>query len=48
VGSQIQFCVPIARAWAFAQGETIVAVRVLDTLGNPSPPKEMVIRVAQR
>jgi len=43
--SEIQFCLPIARAWAFPSGDTIVAVRVRDLAGNVSAPVEIVIRV---
>lgn len=40
-----QYCLPIARAWAFPPGDTIVAARVQDQFGLLSEPREMVIRV---
>ena len=45
-GAQGQFCIPIARAWAFPDGDTIVAARVRDVQGNVGPTREMVIRIA--
>ena len=44
--SDIQFCLPIAKAWAFPPGDTIVATRVRDIAGRVSAPLEIVIRVA--
>ena len=46
-GSAAQFCVEIARDWAFPVGDTLVAARVLDVLGNPGEVREMVVRVAR-
>jgi hypothetical protein len=43
--SQVQFCVPIARAWAFPIGDTTVAARVRNTLGTVGPAREMIIRI---
>ncbi len=43
--SEAQFCVEIARDWAFPVGDTVVAARVLDVLGNPGSVREMVVRV---
>jgi hypothetical protein len=43
--SSIQFCLPIARAWAFPTGDTIVAARVRDTAGTLSTVREIVVRV---
>lgn len=43
--ADLQYCLPIARAWAFPPGDTIVAVRVRDRAGRLSAPVEMVIRV---
>jgi hypothetical protein len=40
-----QFCVPIARGWAFAVGDTIVAARARDVDGNLGPVDEIVVRV---
>jgi hypothetical protein len=42
--STIQYCVPISGPWAFAPGDTIVAVRVRDVLGGTSEPQEIVVR----
>ncbi len=42
----IQFCLPIARAWRFAPGETTVAARVRSVNGGTSVPEELVVRVA--
>jgi len=43
--SSIQFCLPIASAWAFPAGDTRVAVRVRGIGGGTSPVEEMVIHV---
>jgi hypothetical protein len=43
--STVQFCIPIALAWAFPEGDTIVAARVRDRGGNVGPIREMVLRV---
>ncbi|MDX2166023.1 MAG: hypothetical protein SF182_03135 [Deltaproteobacteria bacterium] len=43
--SEVQYCLPIARAWSFPAGDTIVAVRVLDVRGTPGTIEEMVVRV---
>jgi hypothetical protein len=32
-----QFCMIVARAWAFPVGDTMLTVRLLDTEGNPGP-----------
>lgn len=45
--SWAQFCIPIAKAWAFPLGDTVVAVRVRDDAGNLGPVREMVVRVAE-
>lgn len=39
-----QFCMVVARAWAFPVGDTILTVRVRDVKGNPGPPKQLRIR----
>jgi hypothetical protein len=44
--STAQFCLPIAEAWAFPPGDTVVAARVRDVQGNVSAAREIVIRVA--
>ena len=43
--ADLQFCLPIAKAWSFPQGDTIVAARVRDVAGNVSEVHEIVIRV---
>jgi hypothetical protein len=41
--STTQFCMIVARAWAFPPGVTLLSVRVRDTEGNPGPVKQMRI-----
>jgi hypothetical protein len=41
--STTQFCMIVARAWAFPPGETLLSVRVRDNEGNPGPVKQMRI-----
>ncbi len=41
----IQFCLPIARDWSFAAGDTVVAARARDTMGELGAVSEIVIRV---
>ncbi len=43
--SELQYCLPIAVAWAFPPGDTIVAARVRDVRGLVSAAREIVIRV---
>ncbi len=44
--SEVQFCIPIARAWALPAGQTtIFAARLRDTAGTFGPVSEMVVRV---
>lgn len=38
-----QFCMIVARAYAFPPGETLLSVRVRDSEGNPGPAKQMRI-----
>jgi hypothetical protein len=38
-----QFCMMVARAYAFPVGETLLTLRVRDTEGNPGPTKQMRI-----
>lgn len=44
--SRVQYCLPIAQAWAFEAAETIVAVRVRDVSGAVGARQEIVVRVA--
>ncbi len=43
--STIQFCLPIAAAWSFQNGETIVSARVRDTAGVVSAAREIDVRI---
>jgi hypothetical protein len=43
--TDVQYCLPVAHAWAFAPGDTIVAARVRDTDGTISAVSEIVVRV---
>lgn len=43
--SDLQYCLPIAAAWSFAVGDTIVAARVRDVAGVVSAASEIVVRV---
>lgn len=43
--SSAQFCLPIARAWAFPVGDTVVAARVRDVAGAIGPARAIVVRV---
>jgi hypothetical protein len=44
--STVQYCLPIARPWAFPVGDTVVAARVRDVDGRIAPAREIVVRVA--
>lgn len=39
-----QFCMIVARAYGFPEGETLLTVRLRDADGNPGPTKQMRIR----
>jgi hypothetical protein len=43
--SAIQFCLPIANAWSFADDDTVIAGRLRDTSGNIGLTREIVVRV---
>jgi hypothetical protein len=43
--STIQYCLPIAAAWAFPTGETVLAARVRDVSGAVGLTHEIVVRV---
>ncbi len=45
--SQQQFCTPIAQAWPFPPGDTIVRVRVRSVQGSIGLTRELVVRVAE-
>ena len=42
--SIVQFCLPLARAWDFPVGDTIVVARLRDVAGGQGLPGEVVIR----
>jgi hypothetical protein len=46
VDSVIQYCLPIAQAWEFGAGDTVLKVRVRDVAGQVGPTQEIVVRVA--
>jgi hypothetical protein len=41
----VQYCLPFARAWALPPGDTVIAVRLLDMLGNPGEIAEVIVRI---
>ena len=43
--STIQYCAFVGPAFAFAAGDTVLAVRLRDVTGTVGPPSEMVLRV---
>lgn len=45
--SDLQFCIPIAKAWAFPVGDTVVAARVRDQAGNLGLVRKIVVRVLE-
>ena len=45
--STTQYCLPIAAAWAFPRGDTVVAARMRDTAGQLGAVREIVVRVAR-
>ena len=45
--TQAQFCLPIAHAWAFPMGDTIVTARVRSTFGTLGPPRQIVVRITR-
>jgi hypothetical protein len=42
--SKVQYCMVVARAWAFPDGDTLVSVRLRDTDGNPGPVSHFVLQ----
>jgi hypothetical protein len=42
--TKTQFCMIVAKAWAFPLGDTLVSVRLRDKEGNPGPVKKMILR----
>jgi len=43
--STVQFCGVITRILEFPSGDTLVTVRLLDELGNPGFPAQLIVRV---
>jgi hypothetical protein len=41
--SKAQFCMVVAKAWNFPEGETLVSARVRDSEGNPGPVDHFVL-----
>jgi len=41
--SKVQFCMVVARAWNFQDGNTLVSVRLRDVEGNPGPVAHFVL-----
>jgi hypothetical protein len=41
--TQVQYCMVVARAWNFPEGETLVSVRLRDQEGNPGPVSRFVL-----
>lgn len=42
--SKVQFCMVVARSWAFPDGDTLVSVRLRDIEGNPGPVSHFVVQ----
>lgn len=45
--STVQYCLPIAQAWAFPVGDTIVTARVRSVTGSLGAPRQIVVRVTR-
>ena len=45
--SSMQFCLPIAHAWKFDDGDTVVAARLADVYGSVGLTREIVVRVGE-
>jgi len=41
--SKVQFCMVVARAWNFPEGETLVTIRLRDVDGNPGPLAHFIL-----
>ena len=41
--TKVQFCMVVARAWNFPEGETLVSVRLRDIEGNPGPVSHFIL-----
>ncbi len=42
--SMVQYCMVVAKAWEFQEGDTTVSARVRDVEGNPGPVAQLIIR----
>jgi hypothetical protein len=42
--SKVQYCMVVARAWNFEQGDTLVSVRLRDIEGNPGPVAHFIMQ----
>jgi hypothetical protein len=42
--SKVQFCMVVARAWNFPDGDTLVSVRLRDVDGDPGPVTRFIVR----
>jgi hypothetical protein len=42
--SKVQFCMVVAHAWNFPDGDTLVSVRLRDVDGNPGPVTRFIVR----
>ena len=45
--SEVQYCLRIARAWGFPEGDTIVTARARSARGNLGPAMQMIVRVEE-
>ena len=45
--SKVQFCLPIARTWAFPVWDTVIAARARDILGNVGEIHEIIVRIPE-
>lgn len=43
--TKVQFCAEVTRSWQFQPGDTVVAARLNDLLGNAGARREIVVRV---
>jgi hypothetical protein len=45
--TSFQFCALVSRTIEFPPGDTLVTVRVLDSVGNAGPPAQIVMRIPE-
>jgi hypothetical protein len=41
--TNVQFCMVVAKAWAFSDGQTVVSVRLRDVDGHPGPVSHFIV-----